>query len=98
MTYNDLQRGNELTQEINEIKRNISILNNALHKREGNRVFDKFFFRCNEKNKVRIASYGIQFGGELKIDRECMDLIQNYFEKKLAEATAEFESIGKGGE
>ena len=98
MTYNDLKRGNELTEKITEINDNIRILSNALHKREGNRVFDKFFFWCNEKNKIRIASCGIQFGGELKIDRECMELIQNYFEKKLAEATAEFESIGKGGE
>ena len=98
MTMYDLQRGNEIKEKIDEIKGNISLLHHVLQDTQGKKLFDKFFFWSNGKNKVRISSYGIAFGGELKIDRECMELIQSYYENKLAEAIAELESVGKGGE
>ena len=94
MTLYDLKRANELMKKIEELRENISLLNDALEPRAKR---DKFFFSCKNKNKIHIDSVGVSFGGELKVDRECMELIQNYFKKKLDEMSAEFERIGKGG-
>lgn len=96
MTLNDLQRGNELAEKINTISENIALLDDALWSNE--KKTKRFFFSCREKNKIHIDGGCISFGGQLKVDRECMELIRNYFQNKLAEANAELENIGKGGE
>ena len=95
MTEFDLQRGNELTEKMKEISANISLLENALG--TGKRTIGKFFFSCREKNKIHISGGSISFGGNLTVDRECMELLKSHFETKLNEAKKEFESIGKGG-
>lgn len=96
MTQYELQRGNELAEKINTISENIALLDDALWSNE--KKTRRFFFSCREKNKIHIDGGCISFGGQLKVDRECMELIRNYFQNKLAEANAEFENIGKGGE
>lgn len=96
MTQYDLQRGNELAEKINTISENIALLDDALGSNE--KKTKRFFFSCRGKNKIHIDGGCISFGGQLEVDRECMELIQNYFQNKLTEANAELENIGKGGE
>lgn len=98
MTKEDLQRGNELNKRIEELYNNIFLLDHALSQRTSDGKIKRFFFSCREKNKIHIDACGVSFGGYLNVDRECMELIKKYFENKYAEAKAEFESIGKGGE
>lgn len=93
MTEFDLQRGNELAEKMKEISANISLLENALG--TDKRTIGKFFFSCREKNKIHISGGSISFGGYLTVDRECMDLILNYYKTKLAETKTEFENIGR---
>lgn len=97
MTQNDLKRGIELNEKIKMLYENISLLDYALKKETWNGKIKRFAFSCRDKNKIHIDACGISFGGVLTVDRECMELIKNYFEKKHAEAKEEFESIGKGG-
>ena len=96
MTLNDLQRGNELAAKIQDISDNIALLEDVLD--STGKETKRFFFSCREKNKIHIDGGCISFGGQLKVDRECMELILNYFQNKLVEANAEFENIGKDGE
>ena len=96
MTQYDLQRGNELAEKINTISENIALLDDALGSNE--KKTKRFSFSCRDKNKIHIDGGCISFGGFLQVDRECMEVLRNYFQNKLAEANAEFESIGKGGE
>lgn len=96
MTRYELQRGNELTEKIKELSDNISLLEYALEKESFGEKIKRFLFESVNKNEIRIGGGCICFGGTLKVDRECMELIQDYFKNKLAEAQAEFESIGKG--
>lgn len=97
MTKEDLQRGNELNEKIKILYENISLLDCALKKETWGEKIKRFAFSCRDKNKIHIDAGGISFGGVLTVDRECMELIKNYFEKKHTEAKEEFESIGKGG-
>jgi hypothetical protein len=96
MALNDLQRGNELAAKIQDISDNIALLEHALN--STGRETKRFFFSCREKNKIHIDGGCISFGGHLKVDRECMELIRNYFQNKLTEANAELERIGKDNE
>lgn len=96
MTEYDLQRGNELSEQMKELSSNIVLLNNALG--HNCRAIKKFFFSRRGKNEIHIDGDFTSFSGYLKVDRECMKLIRGYFENKLAEAKLEFENIGKGGE
>ena len=98
MTQYELQRGNELTEKIKEISDNISLLEYALGRESLSGKLKRFLFESVNKNEIRIGGGCVCFGGTLKVDRECMELIHNYYKNKLAEAQAEFESIGKGGE
>ena len=96
MTKQDLEQGNKLMERLNELSKNISLLNDALG--HNSKTISKFFFSCKGKNKIHIDGGFTSFGGYLTVDRECMELILNYFKNKLAETNAEFESIGKGEE
>ena len=95
MTLYDLQRGNELAAKINTISKNIALLDDVLDSTD--KKTKRYFFSCREKNKIHIDGGCISFGGQLEVDRECMELIRDYFQNKLMEANAEFESVGKGG-
>lgn len=97
MTQYDLQRGNELAEKIKEIVNNISLLDYALNKEKYNEKLKRFSLSWFGKNKIHIDSNDISFGGYLRVDRECMELIKGYYKNKLEELNAEFESIGKGG-
>ncbi len=96
MTEKELQLGNELSKEMEELSSNILLLNHALG--HNCRETKKFFFSRRGKNEIHIDGDFTSFSGYLKVDRECMELIRGYFENKLAEAKLEFENIGKGGE
>ena len=96
MTREDLQKGNELSEKIEVISENISLLNHILSEKHRCGIITKFFLRGDGKNKIHISGGHISFGGCLTVDRECMELIQSYLEAKLNEAKKEFESIGKG--
>ena len=96
MTKDDLRRGNELSEKIKELSDNISLLEYALEKESLSGKIKRFLFESVNRNEIRIGGGCICFGGTLKVDRECIELIQDYFKNKLAEAQAEFESIGKG--
>ena len=98
MTHKELQRGNELVKKIKELSDNIYLLNRALTHQE--RGIKKFFLRLKSKDDSKMIVDGgfTYFGDYLKVDRECLEVIRDHFERKFAEATAEFESIGKGGE
>ena len=96
MTQNELQRGNELSEEMKELSSNIALLNHALGHNCGK--IKKFSFSRIRKNEIHIDGDFTSFCGYLRVDRECMELIRGYFQNKLAEAELEFENIGKGGE
>ena len=96
MTKQDLERGNQLMGKMEDLSKNVSLLSNALGHNCG--TIERFFFACLDKNKIKISGGFTSFGGHLTVDRECMELILNYFKNKLTEANAEFESIGKGKE
>jgi hypothetical protein len=98
MTQNELKRGNELVKKIEELSTNISLLDKALT--HDTRGIKRFFLSCKGKgtNEMRVEGGFNYFGDNLKLDRECMELLQEHFQRKLAEANAEFESIGKGGD
>ena len=96
MTQNELQWGNELSEEMKELSSNITLINHALGHNCGKTK--RFFFSRSGKNEIHIDGDFTSFGGYLRVDRECMELIRSYFQNKLAEAKLEFENIGKGGE
>lgn len=101
MTQFDLQRGNELTEKIKEITDNLILLDSVLEHQSSENCREKikrFFLSCVGKNQIHIDAACIWFGGKLKVDRECMELLRDYFKNKLAEVQAEFESIGTGGD
>ena len=95
MTNYDLQKGNELQEQIKELNQNIILLRYALHGKEETKGFKKYFLRSSKENEIHIASNSISFGGVLKVDRECMEIIKEYFENKLCIVQAEFENLGK---
>lgn len=96
MTKQDLERGNQLTRKMEDLSDNIERLTQALGHNVGG--IKRFFFSRKDKNAIHIDGDFTSFAGYLKVDRECMELIKTYFENKLAEARAEFESIGKDEE
>lgn len=95
MTNYDLQKGNELQEQIKELNQNIILLRYALHGKKELKGFKKYFLRCSKENEIHIASNSISFDGVLKVDRECMEIIKKYFENKLHTVQAEFENLGK---
>lgn len=98
MTAEDLRKGNELLERIDEISRNIHIMNDALSRATMNGKIKKFSLFCRKKNEIRIEGEFIAFADSLKVDRECMELIRSYFVTKREDLIKEFENIGKGGE
>ena len=97
MTQNDLQRGNELDKKMKILHENISLLDYTLTEGTFGEKIKRFILSGRGKNKIHIDGDDLFFGGSLIVDRECMEVIKNYFEKKYLEARAEFENIGKGG-
>lgn len=98
MTAEDLQKGTELLKRMEELNENISILEKALECDTAIGKLKKFFFRCNEHNKISVEGGFMCFSGNLRVDREGMELLQNYFVNKLQETKIEFDNLGKGGE
>ena len=96
MTGEELKRGNELKEEMQVTADNIYLLQHALTGKPKFCGLKKYFLRCIGKNEIHIAAEGISFGGVLKVDRLCMEIIKSYFENKLKQQTKEFESLGKG--
>lgn len=98
MTAEDLQKGAMLVERMKELNENICILEKALEKETAFGKIKKFFFRCNEHNKISVEGGFMCFSGNLRVDREGMELLQNYFVNKLQETKIEFDNLGKGGE
>lgn len=97
MTLSDLERGNELKEQMNELQDNIYLLEYALKEHPRYGKLKRFFFESIGKNKIHIGSQCISFGGFLKVDRESMELLKKHFENKFEETKSELAYIGKGG-
>ena len=97
MTLSDLRKGNELAEKMRELNDNIMLLEYALSHSGSNGKIKRFFLSCFRKNKIDIGGDCISFNGRLSVDRECMELLQDYFKKKLEKASSEFDNIGKVG-
>lgn len=94
MTGKELNRGIKLKDEMQETSDNLYLLQRALIGKEKFRGFKKYFFKCIGENEIHISAESISFGGVLKVDRKCMELIKDYFENKLYEQKKEFERLG----
>lgn len=98
MTAEDLRKGTELMKRMEELNKNISILEKALASEPSFGKVKRFFFRCNENNRITVEGGFVRFSGDLMVDREGMELLQNHFVNKFQEAKYEFDNLGKGGE
>ena len=99
MTGEELQKGNELKEEMQKLCDQTYTLRRVLcEERTRQRgKYEKFLLRFFGKNEYNISAYkeGVFFGGTLVADRELLELILDYYEKKLSVLKREFESLGK---
>ena len=98
MTEEELTRGNELKKEMQLLCDQTQVLQKCLcAEKSGNQgKYKKFFLRFFDKNKYIISAPCVSFGGVLTADRELLELILDYYNKKLSVLKREFESIGRG--
>ena len=100
MTGEELQKGNELKEEMQKLCDQTYILQKCLcaEKSCQRGKYKKFLLRFFGKNEYNISAYqeGVCFGGTLVADRELLELILDYYHKKLSALKQEFESLGKG--
>lgn len=98
MTGEELRRGNELKEEMQEICDQTYILQKCLcaEKTCQRGKYKKFLLRFFGKNEYEISAYqeGVFFNGTLVADRELLELILDYYNKKLNALKREFESLG----
>ena len=96
MTGEQLNRGNELKKEMQELCDQTYILRKCLHEEQPRQQgkYKKFSLRFFGKNKYEISAPCVFFTGTLTADRELLELILDYYEKKLSALKREFESLG----
>ena len=96
MTGEELQKGNELKEEMQVLCDQTYILRKCLcAEKSGNQgKYKKFFLKFFGKNKYTISAPCVSFGGTLTADRELLELILDYYDKKLSALKREFESLG----
>lgn len=98
MTGEELQRGNELKEEMQKLCDQTYTLRKVLcaEKTCQRGKYKKFLLKFFDNNKYNISAYqeGVFFGGTLVADRELLELILDYYEKKLSVLKREFESLG----
>ena len=96
MTGEELQRGNELKKEMQLLCDQTYILQKCLceKKSDNQGKYKKFFLKFFNKNKYTISASCVSFGGTLVADRELLELILDYYLKKLSTLKKEFESLG----
>lgn len=99
MTGEELQKGNELKEEMQKLCDQTYTLRKVLceEKTCQRGKYKKFLLKFFGGNKYEISAYQdcVFFGGTLVADRELLELILDYYEKKLSALKREFESLGK---
>lgn len=99
MTGEELQKGNELKEEMQKLCDQTYILRKCLceEKTRQRGKYKKFILRFFGKNEYEISAYqeGVHFCGTLVADRELLELILDYYDKKLSALKREFDSLGK---
>lgn len=100
MTGEELQKGNELKEEMQSLCDQTYILRKCLCEEQPRQQgkYKKFNLRFFGKNKYEISASCVSFSGTLTADRELLELILDYYEKKLSALKREFESLGKENE
>ena len=97
MTGEQLQRGNELKEEMQKLCDQTYMLRRCLceEKTRQRGKYKKFLLKFF-KNEYEISAYqeGVFFSGTLVADRELLELILDYYDKKLSALKREFESLG----
>lgn len=94
MTRYELERGNELADEMETLSMNIDHLERALNYNE--RSTKKFWLESIGKGKgIKISGDSVAFAGYLSADRELLEFILNHYKNKMTELNAEFERLGK---
>lgn len=97
MTGEELQKGNELKEEMQTLCDQTYLLRKCLceEKTRQRGKYKKFLLRFF-KNEYEVSAYqeGVFFSGTLIADRELLELILDYYEKKLSALKREFESLG----
>lgn len=98
MTGEELQRGLELKEEMQKMRGQTYILQNCLRAEKTCQrgKYKKFLLRFFDKNKYEISAHreSVFFNGVLLADRELLELILDYYSKKLNALEREFESLG----
>lgn len=98
MTNEELTIGNELKEEMQKLCDQTYILRKCLcaEKTCQRGKYKKFLLRFFGKD-YEISAYneGVFFTGTLVADRELLELILDYYEKKLSALKREFESLGR---
>lgn len=97
MTGEELKRGNELKEEMQLLCDQTYILRKCLcaEKTRQRGKFKKFLLRFFGKEyEISAHNEGVFFAGTLVADRELLELILDYYNKKLSVLKREFESLG----
>lgn len=110
MTRDDLERANELLEEISRLKRTIEHLDSSIKRYDSNPKtrgknrklrFVNFFrsFKAEQEGQKSAAVFLFEEGyiGGIEISADCdlIVIINEYIKKKLSEKEAEFRSIGR---
>ena len=98
MTGEELQKGNELKEEMQKLCDQTYILRKCLceEKTRQRGKYKKFLLKFFGKD-YEISAYqeGVFFTGTLVADRELLELILDYYNKKLSVLKREFENLGR---
>lgn len=95
MTGEQLKRGNELEEEMQKMCDQTYILRKCLCEEQSQQrgKYKNFILRFFGK-EYQISAPCVSFIGTLTADRELLELILDYYEKKLSALKREFESLG----
>lgn len=98
MTGEELQKGNELKEEMQRLCDQTYTLRRILCKEKTRQrgKYEKFLLKFFGKNKYEISAPDecVFFTGTLSADRELLELILDYYDRKLSALKSEFESLG----
>lgn len=95
MTGEELKRGNELKEEMQRMCDNTFLLRKCLCEEQTQQrgKYKNFVLRFFGK-EYEISAPCVSFTGALTADRELLEIILDYYERKLSALKREFESLG----
>ena len=95
MTGDELRRGNELKEEMQKMCDQTYVLRKCLCEEQNQQrgKYKNFILRFFGK-EYQISAPCVSFTGTLTADRELLELILDYYERKLSTLKREFESLG----